>query len=158
MSATSTFTWGSSITGMTEDVAHWQNVRLLNFPNPLLGSIPCHLRVRGSFSVPPSQLLCRLVWVWPPFISTSHTQMCAHDKGPICCKRVGLTAGGMATHTKIMHIYTRLNAWRWNVAAQMVGELKMSHMMQVSSLVDLRLVWSCVYHINEKIEEDALFA
>ena len=48
-----------------------------------------------------------------PWISrhTRHTQICAHVKGPIyisiCCKRVGLTAGGIVTQN-ILHAYSRL--------------------------------------------------
>ena len=64
-----------------------------------LGSIPWWGRVRHIFSVPPTQLLCRLVCAWPPFVCAARTQICVHVKDPIsiCRKRVGLTAGGMET-------------------------------------------------------------
>ena len=63
-----------------------------------LGSIPW--RGAGSetvFSVPPSQLLCRVVCAWPPFVCTTRTQIGAHVKDPIsiCRKILGFTAGSM---------------------------------------------------------------
>ena len=80
-----------------EGVAQW-----LESPNSnlkTLGSIPWRGRVRDNFSVPPSQLLCRLLCAYPPFVCTAHTQMCPHVKDPIsmCRKRVGLTASDMET-------------------------------------------------------------
>ena len=63
-------------------------------------------RVRGSFFYPSESTLvqtclCRLT----PFVCTARTQKCAHVKDPIsiCCKRVGLTAGGMVTHKYCIH-------------------------------------------------------
>ena len=64
-----------------------------------LGSIPWRGRVWNGFSIPPSQLLCRFVCAWPPFLCTACTQICVHVKDPlsICRKRVSLAAGGMET-------------------------------------------------------------
>ena len=64
------------------------------------GSIPRQAGWGTVFlSLPPSQLLCRLVCAWPPFVCAARTQICAHVNDPIsiCRKRVGLTAGGMET-------------------------------------------------------------
>ena len=46
------------------DVAQWLERQTSN--RKTLGSIPWLGRMRYSFSVPPSQLLCRLVCAWPP--------------------------------------------------------------------------------------------
>ena len=65
-----------------------------------LGSIPWRSRVRrNSFCVRPSQLLCRRVGAWPPFVCSARTQNCAHVKDPIsiCRNWVGLTSSGMET-------------------------------------------------------------
>ena len=64
--------------------------------------IPWRGRVKVSFSVPPSQLLCRPVCAWSPFVCTVRTQICAHVKDPIsvCRKRVGIAAGGMHGHAQ----------------------------------------------------------
>ena len=48
-------------------------VRRTSYPKTL-GSIPWWGRVRGRFSIPPSQLLCRLVCAWPPFMCTARTR------------------------------------------------------------------------------------
>ena len=53
-------------------------VRALEFKSKTLGSIPWWGRVQGSFSIPLSQLLCRLVCAWPPFACMACTQICAH--------------------------------------------------------------------------------
>ena len=82
---------------MMGDVAQWLVSRKSN--PKTLGSIPWWGRVRDNFSIPPSQLMCRLVCAWPPFVCTTHTQICVHINDPmsICLKRVGLTVDGMET-------------------------------------------------------------
>ena len=83
------------------DLAQWlvhQNSNLKN-----LGLIPWRGKVCTSFYIPPSpsQLLCRLVCAWPPFVHATCTQIWIHVKDPIfiCHKRVGLIliANGMDT-------------------------------------------------------------
>ena len=84
-------------------VAWWLEHR--NSNPKTLGPIPWWGRVRTGFSIPPSQLLCRLVCAWPLFMCTTCTQICAHIKGSIsiCCKRAGPTAGGMETQKHFAH-------------------------------------------------------
>ena len=53
-------------------------VRVADLYPKTLGSIPWQGRVRDSFSVSLSQLLCRLVCVWSPFVCMAHTHLCAH--------------------------------------------------------------------------------
>ena len=50
-----------------------------------------------SFSIPLSQLLCRLVCAQLPFVCMTRIQICVHVKDPIsiCHKRVGLIASGV---------------------------------------------------------------
>ena len=47
-----------------------------------LGSIPWRGKVRNSFSVPPSELLCTLARAWPPFVCTACIQICEYVKDP----------------------------------------------------------------------------
>ena len=56
-------------------------------------------RVGQYVFVPSSELLCKLVCVWPSFVCTARTQICSHVKShvSICCKRVGIRAGGTET-------------------------------------------------------------
>ena len=84
---------------LTKDAAQWLERR--NSNPKTLGSIPWRSRVRGSFSIPPSQLLRRIVCASPSFVCTARTHICAHVKDPtsICRKRVGFTAGGMVTQS-----------------------------------------------------------
>ena len=68
-------------------------------------SIPWRGKVGDSYSVPPSQLLCRLVCVWPTFLYAPH----AHVKEPIsiCHEWLGcLTAGGTVTQKYCIHVGT----------------------------------------------------
>ena len=46
--------------------------------------------VKNSFSFPPSQLLCRLVCAWPPFVCMACTKLfaCVKDPISICYNRV----------------------------------------------------------------------
>ena len=85
-----------------DDIVQWMESQILN--PKTLGSILWRVRVRDSFSVPPSQLLYRLVCAWPHFMCTTHTQICVHIKDPIsiCCTRVGLTAGGTKTQKRVL--------------------------------------------------------
>ena len=65
-----------SKSSQTGDGAQW----LVSWnSNPkTLGLIPWWGRVRDSFSIPLSQLLCRLVCAWPPFVYSARTQtLCA---------------------------------------------------------------------------------
>ena len=76
-----------------------------------LGSIHWWGRVRGRFSVPPSQLLCRLVCA---FVCTVRTHICAHIKDPvsICPKRVGLTSLPVVwSHNNIALGYEWIELW-----------------------------------------------
>ena len=80
------------------DIPQWLEHWNLNLKT--LGSTPWWGRVRDSFSVPPSQLLCRLLCARLLFMCTAHTQICAHVKDIHLwskTKRAGLTAGGMDT-------------------------------------------------------------
>ena len=58
--------------GMMGDVVLWLERR--NSNPKTLGSIPWWGRVRGSFSVPPSQLLCRLVRAVTLLVCMARTQ------------------------------------------------------------------------------------
>ena len=58
-------------------LAQWLESRISS--PKTVGSIPWRSRVRNSFSVPPSQILCRLVCVWPPLpptLSARHASTC----------------------------------------------------------------------------------
>ena len=69
------------------DVAQWLMCRDSNLST--LHSIPWWGRVRNIFFVPPSQLLCKLLCAWPPFVCAARTLICVHVKEPIsiCGKR-----------------------------------------------------------------------
>ena len=65
-----------------------------------LGSIPGLGRLRDSFSIPPSQLLCRLCLCLTPLsLYGTHPNLClcAYLCISICCKRVGFTDGVIET-------------------------------------------------------------
>ena len=73
-----------------------------------LGSIPWWGRVKHSnLSVPPSQLLCRLVCVWPPLrVYSTHPNVCTCYRSyvyMICRQRVDLKAGGVETQQHCTH-------------------------------------------------------
>ena len=80
---------------------HWflytSVVGLRNSIPKTLGSISWWSRVRDGVSIPPSQLLSRLVCAWPSSSCVLHAPtICAHVKDhiSICRNRVGLTTGG----------------------------------------------------------------
>ena len=70
-----------------------------------LGLIPWRGKVKNSFSVPPSRLLCRLICAGPLFVCTACNQICVYVTDPVsvCRKRVGLTACGMLTQKYCIH-------------------------------------------------------
>ena len=93
-------------------IARWSESR--NSNPKTLGLTPWRGRVRHSVSIPPSQLLCRLVWLClppplSPFVCTVRTQMCAHVKDPISiCRKMTRPHSRWYGNTKTAH---RGNMW-----------------------------------------------
>ena len=87
---------------------------------------------------------------------TAYTQICVHMKGPIsiCDKlRIGLTHSQRSYKSTAN---TRLNPRRWNVAAQVAGELKEQSHTQLSLILK-----GCIYMYlqwrNAEEEEAQIF-
>ena len=64
------------------DVAQWIERRNIQIRRPWV-RIPWWGRMRDSFPIPPSQLLCRLICAWSFFVRVARTQNCVRVKDPI---------------------------------------------------------------------------